>query len=685
MDDLIRQRDDLKKKLRELDDLAETGNEKILNAIKSQRWFFFENNKYILFDRDTALIWANLDFFPYRKENTGVGWYSNPIMRIEVKSLIENINSRRWGGFNSWQIPRGYEFAKMIYDNTFPFQEGLKFYIKNENRWCIADIVGRLCTTLSNKVYWFAGINIPTDESTLCGTFVIPCSYALMPEKIRQKKISAYKMSGMEGYNAYNDLVRIEKWVSDSEVLDIFTRNNLIPKFNDYSAAQTYKKLYVDKVTSNRQRILNQISELERKIDAAKKFEEEERRKRFEEEQRKKLEASKPKLFDYKPILAKYDTAAVDKSVIKYFEAVLNITDELLNVLHEYETTHKKTISESLNITLKLRSKYIAIPQLTPEENSLLAERQKFLLQRLNLGTDEVKAQILSVKAQAEELSARLDEINHSGNFIEGLAELEAKPRASFELIVENLARMIRDAQKKVEFFTEHKDLVASVVNSQAAWTDSYKAFKTSLRDELSAACREDSVDEEIFSAWYEDWQKKRFAIEERFLPLVEFALKGNLLDSLDGVLKILGDYRDSVDKFYLHERKNIYQKFAFTAGGDLQEKFETESELYKLSEKLQRDLQEIIFSLNKTEERIFLLRWAEPLLNISIDEISNFIRDKELDAISEEVLTQFAELRRQNFTAYIADSKSYGEAVQRREKEFNALIFRMRKELHKS
>ena len=54
------------------------------------------------------------------------------------------------------------------------------------------------------------------------------------------------------------------------------------------------------------------------------------------------------------------------------------------------------------------------------------------------------------------------------------------------------------------------------------------------------------------------------------------------------------------------------------------------------------------------------------------------------MDAISEEVLTQFAELRRQNFTAYIADSKSYGEAVQRREKEFNALIFRMRKDLNK-
>ncbi len=388
--------------------------------------------------------------------------------------------------------------------------------------------------------------------------------------------------------------------------------------------------------------------------------------------------------FDYRTILAKYDAAAINKSVIKYSAAVLSVTDELIEILSEYEAAQSETIAEFLKIALKLKVKFTDNPNLTPEENSLLAERQKFLAKRLELGTDAVKAQIISVKAQAENLSARIDKINRGDNSIRELAELQAEPRADFELLVENLAQIIKSAQQRVDFFSQNKNLVASIVNSQAAWTDSYKSFKTSLREELSAACREDSVDEEIFSAWYEDWQTKRFAIEQRFLPMVEFALKGNLFDSLDGVLKILGDYRDSVDKFYLHERKNIYQKFAFQAGGDLQEKFETESELYKLAEKFQRDLQGIIFSSEKTEERIFLLRWAEQLLNISIDEISNFIRDKELDAISEEVLTQFAELRRQNFTAYIADSKSYSEAVQKRENEFNKLIYRMRKDLQR-
>lgn len=138
------------------------------------------------------------------------------------------------------------------------------------------------------------------------------------------------------------------------------------------------------------------------------------------------------------------------------------------------------------------------------------------------------------------------------------------------------------------------------------------------------------------------------------------------------------------MDKFYLHDRKNIYQKFAFTAGGDLQEKFETESELYKRTETFQREVQKIIFACDKTEERIFLLKWAEPLLNLSVDAITDFIRERELDSISEKILNQFAALRRQNLMSYLADSEAFSKALQQREKDYNQLMFRMRKGLRK-
>ena len=52
MEDSLRQREELQNQIRELDELSAAGTEKILQAIKNQRWFFFKNNKYILLDRD---------------------------------------------------------------------------------------------------------------------------------------------------------------------------------------------------------------------------------------------------------------------------------------------------------------------------------------------------------------------------------------------------------------------------------------------------------------------------------------------------------------------------------------------------------------------------------------------------------------------------------------------------------
>ena len=652
--ELLAQKDELKAKLSALDgelgsigkniqDLSGSGLEKILQAIKNQRWFFFANKPKVLMDRDTALLWADLNYFPWGKNNNSE-YYSNSNSYAEVKTLIEKTNSDSWGGFNDWKIPTPFEFWKMIEDKSFPFKKG--------GYWNIQEYVSFSVNNNGNLVSKYThdnSYNGATNGISNDSVCVIPCSHAYVPDD--------YENNISPSNNFYTETEKLQF------TLNIFVQNDLIPMFDDAEITQLYRAIFVDKPA-----LLKQLAEVEAQI--------------------AELQPAQTKLtanFNYKPLLAKYDVAATAKSPIKYFDAVLAVSDEFLDILNEYETAQAETIAAFLKIALKLKAKYTDNPNLTPEENALLADRQKFLATRLELATDEPKRKILAVKAQANHFFTRLEAVNAGDNAISDLAALQAEPRADFELLVENMARIVLDTQRRVDFFAENKNFVASVVNFNARWSDDYKAFKTSLHEELAAACRNDAIEDEIFSAWYDDWQVKRFAIEQRFLPLVEFAIKGNLIDVFDVILGSLHTYRDAVDKFYLNERKNIYQKFVFQAGGDLQEKFETESELYKLAEKLQRDLQEVIFKRDKTEERIFLLRWAEPLLNLPLDEISNFIRDRELDAIAEEVLNQFAELRRQNFEQYLADSKSYGEATQKREKEFNALIFRMRKDLRKS
>jgi hypothetical protein len=146
----------------------------------------------------------------------------------------------------------------------------------------------------------------------------------------------------------------------------------------------------------------------------------------------------------------------------------------------------------------------------------------------------------------------------------------------------------------------------------------------------------------------------------------------------------IFDDYKKQIDKFYKEERKGIYQKFAFQADGDLQEKFETESSLYKFVVMLQSELQDIIFNCKNAEDRVWILNWANSLLDIQIDEVLKFVANNDLQKISHTILDEFAALKQKNYDIYLADAKAYSEEKARREKAYNSLIFKMRKDLAK-
>ncbi|MBR1729622.1 MAG: hypothetical protein IJ728_08880 [Selenomonadaceae bacterium] len=606
-----------------INELSGTGIDKILNAIKNQRWYFLNNKPKIIFDRDTALLWANLDYFPYANFNG-------------------NVNDPMEDYVGEWYYPSPFELWKMIEDKSFPFQEGSNWRIKNCYGWSVY-----YQKKFSNKDLDNEGATTAISTGT---KNTIPCCRVLVTNN--------YENNISPSNNFYTEKEKLQF------TLNIFVTNNLIPLFNDNSVTQLYRQIYVEKPA-----LLKQLSDIQDEINKLQEV------------------VSITSTFDYKLLLTGYNIAEIDKSIIKYYEAVKSLAVKFIEKLETYENEHQETLQEFIKISLQLESRYVDNPNLTSDENGSMSARQKYLAQHLQLGLDEVKKKILSFKEQAESLENKIEDINGGYNSITELAKLEKQDRASFSFIAENLADIVRKALIKIEFFETHKEFVKNVILNWNSWNESYKAFKTQKYEELKAACNADNIESEIFNKWYADWQKKRFLIEQQFLPLIKFSLKGHLMEGESTALKVLDylqTYKNDIDNFYLKERKNIYQKFAFQAGGDLQEKFETESELYKLTEEFQKAFQEIIFSLPKSEERIFLMKWSEPLLNLQIDEILNFVKDNDLQKISQEVLNQFMELRRQNFIAYLSDSKAYSEAVQQRDKEYNSLIFRMRKDLMK-
>ncbi|WP_302529249.1 hypothetical protein [Phascolarctobacterium succinatutens] len=619
----------------EILELSGTGVEKIFAAIKNQRWYFFKNKPKVFMDRDTGILWTNLEYFSYCKSD-GNGYSETEAKEIESK--VGTID-----GYGNWKRPTYKQFIFMCESKTMPFREGDGSSIKGE-------------------VWWFANkngdnmVNTKTKEHNYYSSsaYLILCNSLLCDKE--------YEVRVSKNNPVYTEKERLQF------TLDLFTQNELWPIFNDEAITELYKKLYFEKP-----KLVEQLQDLENQI---------------KQLQTVTLLSSE---FDYTALLAKYDIKAIDASLIKYYQAVQQWCRELMEKVDYYEEQKASVIKDFNLISLKLSRKCEANPNLTEAENILLCDRQRFFQKNFSLGMNSVKTKLLAVKKQADALEYRIDEIDEGENSLRELAELEQEKRASFAFLTENTAKIIKNALRKIEYFEANHTFVMNAINIWENWTEGYRVFKTTYKEDMKHDCEDDGIEEEIWSAWYQDWQQLRYVIELKMQPVIERGLCGSMPTNKEvktsvpeQLIHILDEYKKQIDKFYKEERKGIYQKFAFQAGGDLQEKFETESSLYKFVAMLQSELQDIIFNCKNAEDRVWILNWANSLLDIQIDEVLKFVANNDLQKISHTILDEFAALKQKNYDIYLADAKAYSEEKARREKAYNSLIFKMRKDLAK-
>lgn len=614
----------------EINQLSSDSRDTILEAIKKQRWYFIKNKPKVLLDRNTGYLWANLNYFPYLKQPG-----NNNYSLQEAKQAIRDFDG---DGYTHWELPLFDDFKEMIADKTFPFQKG--------NNYRILDCCYWHCNMTGH-----GGDGIDLDDfNTESGVYtVIPYDRSLADED--------YKHDVSAENKVYTEKERLQR------TLDLFVQNGLQPIFEDEAVTELFYKVYVEKP-----KVLAQLQEVQGKIDS--------------------LQENIPlsSTFDYRDLLKDYNSAAIDASVIQYYKALQRWTEELLEKLDEYEAENEESIQDFNVLSLTLSQKYEADPNLTEAENDLMEKRQRFFQQQFSLDMNRVKNKILSIQDQADDLEARLDAVDEKEDSLTGLAELEREARPSFSFIAENTAKIIKEALLKIEYFESHKEQVQQAISIWQSWTEDYRVFKSTHCQELQHLCQEDDIEEAIWENWYADWQRLRLHIEEKVQPLVAWALKGAAQDAraemADALLGQLVSYKDAVDDFFLKERKGIYQKYAFVPSGELQEKFEAENELYKRTREFQNQVSDLIFSCQNSEDRMLIFKWAFPLWNLSIDEVLRFVADKNLSAISADILRDFAALKSKRYAAFLNEAKAYSQAQKERDNQYNNLIFKMRKNL---
>lgn len=621
--------DEISETISQIGDSAES---KILEAIKNQRWYFFKNKPKVFFDRETGLLWANLDYFPYCPEDRSS--YSN---RADA---LQAVKAFKGDDYRNWRLPSKSELIKMIDDCTFPFYEGEYHNIKSFN--------SRTAIVNRGDSLWLDS-DYPGTASVSYGG-CIPCDDTLV-------KDSTYAIDVTSKNHVYSKKEKLRF------TLNLFVQNGLQPIFEDDSFTALFKQQYLEKPA-----LMEQIQTVQTKLDA--------------------LQDDTPlsTKFDYHSLLAKYDIPAINHSIIRFYGAVQQWTQELMKKLDEYEMQKETTITRFNAISLALTARYHNDPHLEEDENVFLEKRQQYFQKRFALGLERVKRKLINFREQADNLERQLDEMETGPNLLAGLARIEQDPRPSFSFVTEDTAKIIRNALYKIEFFEAHEELVKNTIAAWSQWTEDYRGFKTTYREELKNSCEEDGIGEDVWSSWYSDWQKIRFLLEQKMQPVVDWSLKEDIpavqpakKPVPEEVLEQLGIYKEAVDTFFLKERKGIYQKYAFAPGAELQEKFETESELNKLASAFRNALQPIMFNCKRSEDRMFLLKWASPLMDIQVESVLQFVYDAQLSDISQEILQEFAQLKKRNYDTFLNDAKAYGEAQKERDKQFNQLIFKMR------
>ena len=282
---------------RKINELSGSGVDRILNAIKNQRWFFFKNKPKVLMDRDTALLWASLQYFPYGKNNNGAEYNNTG----EIQEIINSSNSNSIDSYNDWRIPTKFELWKMIEDKTFPFKSGDNWRIKTNRYWFVE---------YNNEFRWadldVSGLKIGDGGSTT--SYLILCSSAVVPKDYEENISPANKV-----YSEKEKLLM---------TLNVFVTNGLEPIFNDAAITELFRQIYIVKPEVQRQ-----LTEIQQQI-----------------ERLNEVELISPKL-DWLALKTKFDMGA-NASPVRYAESLKNLTEHLLEKFDDYTAEKSAALDE---------------------------------------------------------------------------------------------------------------------------------------------------------------------------------------------------------------------------------------------------------------------------------------------------------------------------------------------------
>jgi hypothetical protein len=592
----------------------------------------FKNKKKIALDIGTGILWPNPDYFDL-----------NTCIKIENLEI---------SGIKNWTIASYDEALYLLQKKCKLWGEGKhENFIKNYSHWAI---------NLNNNDS-IALVRKPNNNGPLskqakftCDPF-LPCNKQFTCLKLGLPKIDE---------NNINNIIQKEMIRNKiNTFVDSLISHDWTPDFESNELNDIFEKIYL------KEKLIIRLNDLNEKIETS--------------------ITPLPGIYgliDFEKRLYGLNISKIDSSPIKYCDKCKEYLDSFFQGLDEYCKQKEELISNASKITNLLKKPLNISNEFSKKERDVYILRHKFIQQRLDFTFDLIYRSLRAFRDEISVIGNEISNIAFEGGKLSALHALENKQRPSFLTFAEYTSQIISKHINRFEWYEKNSDLINKIVKIFNDSFKNYDIFVTKKKQDFLSKCLNESIEESISNEWFEEWRTEKIIFEEKLTSIITAAIDQKLEPTC--TIKIaneLTSYSLIIDEFFENERIGIHQKYAFQHCGDLHEKFEKESELSKRYDKFHLTLQESIFMLAEIEQRILVTQWAEQWLKDKVPILISFIKNKDTETafkISQTTLEEFSKLKDATLESFILDINEYTKAREQISREYNSLMYKMRKEL---
>ncbi|GMU85140.1 MAG: hypothetical protein AMXMBFR48_03820 [Ignavibacteriales bacterium] len=316
-----------------------------------------------------------------------------------------------------------------------------------------------------------------------------------------------------------------------------------------------------------------------------------------------------------------------------------------------------------------------------PSEYEAIQQRNNSMFERLEINPNELLDRMNVLWAEVQDVISTIK----SADSLEQLSQVEKKQFPSFGFVVDKVNYDVELLSSKLEFFKSSDDVLRRLIGLHKKWYSELDHFHKIELIDFDQTCKKNAIDESFVKGWNEKWIEERIRIERKVTDIIIAVLDKKIpIDQAELLLLLLWDgLRGGYQEFYSEKVIPIHQKYAFDAkSGRLLEMLDNELELKRIINNFQSSIEEIIFSLSESDDKLFILQWASEWYESQFVKILDVIKNTGIDQfLSGDTINEFRQLKARNLESVIFDSGAYKKEVDDLSNEFNSLLFRMKKE----